>query len=84
MDGAASTTSRDSEEEWWQPYLQGAKYWSGNRADFDARKLFNNDSFADVTIKYAGKEIRAHRLILCLRSEYFDKILGTATKTKVS
>lgn len=52
--------------------------------EFDARHLFNNPALADVTIKYAGKEIRAHRVILSIRSEWFNNVLGPNAESKVA
>lgn len=59
------------------------KYWSKTQDDFDARKLFNDEASADITIKYADKEIRARRWILIMRSEYFKRILAPKTAFKV-
>ncbi|KJY02384.1 hypothetical protein TI39_contig55g00007 [Zymoseptoria brevis] len=41
----------------------------------DVASWFNQDALSDVTIKFSGKEIKCHKLILSARSEYFTKML---------
>lgn len=38
--------------------------------------LWNSARFSDLLIKFSGREVRAHRLILCQGSTYFDKLCG--------
>lgn len=42
---------------------------------FDAADFFGDPAFADVTIKFSGRELRAHKMILCTRSKYFEEAL---------
>jgi hypothetical protein len=44
-------------------------------ADSHHPKLWNSPGFSDLSIKFSGREIKAHRLILCQASAYFDKAL---------
>lgn len=60
------------------------KYWSRVRgASSDARKLFDNDAFADITIKYGSRSIRAHRVILSIRSRWFREAFAKDMQSKV-
>lgn len=38
--------------------------------------LYNKPDFSDVTIKFSGREIYCHKLILCTESAYFAKLCG--------
>jgi len=49
----------------------------------DIAKFFDEESYSDVTIKIPGKDIRAHRMILCEKSEYFKRALGPHSTFKV-
>jgi hypothetical protein len=40
------------------------------------QKLWNSARFSDLLIKFSGREIKAHRLVLCQASSYFDKLCG--------
>jgi hypothetical protein len=38
---------------------------------------FNNPAFSDLILKLRdGKEIHAHRVVLCRRSKYFSKLIA--------
>ena len=37
--------------------------------------LYFDDKYSDVTLKIYGRTIRAHRIILATRSEYFSSLL---------
>jgi hypothetical protein len=49
---------------------------AGPEADSRDQKLWNSERFSDLVIKFSGREIKAHRLILCQASAYFDKLCG--------
>ena len=49
----------------------------------DMAPYYDNADFSDVTIKFGGKEIKAHRMVLCAKSEYFKKALGPSSPFKV-
>ena len=36
---------------------------------------FNNATFSDVTIRFSGREIKCHKLVLSLASDYFKALL---------
>jgi len=38
--------------------------------------LFDNARFSDLIIRFADREIKAHRFVLCEQSEYFNKLCG--------
>ncbi|EMC96344.1 hypothetical protein BAUCODRAFT_472268 [Baudoinia panamericana UAMH 10762] len=42
----------------------------------DERSLFNNPAYSDITIKFGSRERKCHKLILCLKSTYFDELCG--------
>lgn len=44
------------------------------------RRLYGTKEFADVSITCNGKKWRAHRLVLCAQSEYFQKMLSSTFK----
>jgi len=46
-------------------------------------KLWNSARFSDLLIKFSGREIKAHRLILCQGSAYFDKLCGPESQFAV-
>ena len=52
--------------------------------EFKTANFFDNSAFSDVTIKYDGKEVKAHKMILCTRSKYFERMLGQGSQFKVS
>lgn len=43
---------------------------------FDGSAWYGNPRFSDVTIKFSGRELKAHKLVLCSRSKYFQRALG--------
>jgi len=45
---------------------------------------FNQKDFSDITLVVEGKEIYAHKLIICTRSEVFKKMLSTQMKEGIS
>jgi hypothetical protein len=45
-------------------------------ADEGNAKFWNSSRFSDLLIKFSGREIKAHRLIICQSSVYFDKLCG--------
>ncbi|EMC96343.1 hypothetical protein BAUCODRAFT_471869 [Baudoinia panamericana UAMH 10762] len=42
----------------------------------DEAKLFNQEAFADVVVKYGLREKKCHKLILCSKSAYFNDLFG--------
>lgn len=38
--------------------------------------LWNSARFSDLLVKFSGREVKAHRLILCQGSVYFNKLCG--------
>lgn len=51
---------------------------------FNPGELFGEQAFADVTIKYSGRELRAHKVILSMRSKYFERAFAVDSGFKVS
>ena len=49
----------------------GSTKWLNDRRLKPEEMLYQNDDFADFTIKVEDKEYRAHRLILAIHSDYF-------------
>lgn len=49
----------------------------------DPSKSWNSERFTDLLIKFSGREIRAHRLILCQSSTYFEKLCGPESQFAV-
>jgi len=43
----------------------------------DMAKLFGEPAFADVAVKFSGRELKLHKVILCTRSKYFEKAFAT-------
>lgn len=50
----------------------------------DVSHLFNQDDYCDVTIKFSGREIKSHRMVLCEQLDYFKKLCGPRSKFAVS
>lgn len=40
---------------------------------FSAGDFFEDGAFANVTIKFDGRELKAHKMILCTRLTYLNK-----------
>ncbi|EME79247.1 uncharacterized protein MYCFIDRAFT_204749 [Pseudocercospora fijiensis CIRAD86] len=38
--------------------------------------LYNQPDYSDVTIRFSGREVFCHKIILCTTSEYFKKLCG--------
>lgn len=45
--------------------------------------FFNNSNFSDLTIKFSGREVKCHKIILCT-SEYFQELCGPSSRFEVS
>lgn len=45
--------------------------------------FYDQNAFSDVVIKFGTKQIKAHKIILCTRSEYFKKAIGPDSSFKV-
>lgn len=50
----------------------------------DANKVFGDAALSDVTIKFSGRQIRAHKIILSIRSKYFERAFAKDSGFKVS
>lgn len=50
---------------------------------FDSALHFNQDAFSDITIRFSGEEIKAHKIILCSKSKYFMRAFGPGSRFKV-
>ena len=40
---------------------------------------FNDGTHSDITIKFSGREVKAHKIILCMASPYFDNLCSPWT-----
>lgn len=38
--------------------------------------LWKNAEYADITIKFSGREIKCHKLVICNKSKYFKDLCG--------
>lgn len=43
-------------------------------------RFFDTDELSDITIKFSGREVRCHRIILCAASDYFKKLCGVGSR----
>ncbi|KAK5116592.1 hypothetical protein LTR85_009217 [Meristemomyces frigidus] len=43
---------------------------------FDVTGFFDQEKYADVTVKFGTQERKCHKMILCSKSEYFDDLCG--------
>jgi hypothetical protein len=72
------------------PNMDGSKYYiisfSLRRAHTLTRstRLFNSAHYSDLIIKFSGREIRAHRFIVCESNRYFEKLCGLDSPFAVS
>lgn len=39
------------------------------------KDYFNDPTFSDLTIRLSDRTVKVHRIVLCRKSEYFDKLL---------
>ena len=44
-------------------------------ATINTSKLYQQDEFADVMVKFGDEEMKCHRLVLGMRSKYFRTLL---------
>lgn len=51
--------------------------------EFKSADLYGDTTYTDLTIKFSGKTLRAHKVILCRRSKYFERALGSVGAFKV-
>jgi hypothetical protein len=47
-------------------------------------RLYNSNLFSDVTISFSGRNVKAHRVVLCGQSAYFDKLCNPESGFMVS
>lgn len=40
------------------------------------KNIYKNKDYSDITIKFSGREIPCHKLIICTQSKYFEKLCG--------
>ena len=50
---------------------------------FNPSELYGEPAFADVTIKYSGRQLRAHKVVLGMRSKYFKRAFAEDSGFKV-
>ncbi len=55
----------------------GAAVPKGSTVVEDLLRMLSSEKHADVTFSVEGQLIRAHRCVLCARSEYFETMLGS-------
>jgi hypothetical protein len=48
------------------------------------RSLYNNVRLCNMVIKFSGREIKAHRFVLCEQNKYFEKLFGPDSPFAVS
>ena len=46
--------------------------------------LFDKDAYSDVTVSFSGRQIKAHKVLLCQTSDYFKKLCGPDARFQVS
>ncbi|KAK4544582.1 hypothetical protein LTR36_004154 [Oleoguttula mirabilis] len=42
--------------------------------------LFNKDAFSDIKIKFGSRQFKAHKIVICRQSQYFNKLCGPDTQ----
>ena len=42
--------------------------------------FFNQEDYSDITVKFSGREIHCHKMIICMHSEYFKKLCGPGSQ----
>jgi hypothetical protein len=52
-------------------------------AEENNAKLYNNARFSDLLVKFSGRKIKVHRVIICHTSAYFDKLCGPESQFAV-
>ena len=50
---------------------------------FDPADFFDNERFSDIIIKCGDRQFKAHKLIVCNKSEYFNTAFGPESKFMV-
>lgn len=58
--------------------------WLCDNMEREIGTAFGEQAFSDVVIKYSGQELKAHKIILCTRSKYFESAFGEGGRFKVS
>lgn len=43
---------------------------------FKTKALYGDPRYSDITIKYSGREFKAHKVIICTRCKYFERALA--------
>ncbi|KAK5116593.1 hypothetical protein LTR85_009218 [Meristemomyces frigidus] len=43
---------------------------------FDVSSFFDQEAYSDIIIKYGTKQLKAHKMIICSKSDYFKKLCG--------
>ncbi|GIZ36720.1 hypothetical protein CKM354_000018700 [Cercospora kikuchii] len=44
------------------------------------QNFFKDKEYSDITIKFSGREIPCHKMIICTQSDYFKKLCGTGSR----
>lgn len=44
------------------------------------KNIYRNKDYSDITIKFSGREIPCHKVIICTQSEYFKKLCGKGSQ----
>ncbi|WPB00979.1 uncharacterized protein RHO25_005599 [Cercospora beticola] len=43
------------------------------------QNIFKDKEYSDIMIKFLGREIPCHKVVICTQSEYFKKLCGKAS-----
>ena len=47
------------------------------------RSVFDDATFSDLNIGLSDRTVRAHKIVLCLQSEYFSKLFASQFKVRL-
>ncbi|KAF2207738.1 hypothetical protein CERZMDRAFT_88214 [Cercospora zeae-maydis SCOH1-5] len=45
-----------------------------------SKDIFRDKEYSDITIKFSGREIPCHKVVICTQSEYFKKLCGEGSQ----
>lgn len=54
-----------------------------NERMLDISKLYGDPQYSDLSIKYSGREMKVHKLVVCMRCKYFERALSESGTFKV-
>lgn len=64
-----------------RPLLQPAKKADRlQRATMSYPHFYKDDEYSDITIKFSGREVPCHKMVICTQSEYFKKLCGKGSQ----